>query len=338
VALLSLATAGALSLAAAREAALIEATRANLRWEAQVVAKAYLVDQLEPEGRAVAAAAARPELPRLLQAADERALQAWLHDLAQEDRTRFASWMVQDAGGRVLARDPPAPSVDPGIHVRDYFRGAAAHAGRRGLDAVHVSRVYTSRIDRRDKLAVSVPLWDGPADRPRLFGVLSAKVTTAPTMGLPGRRTALAGRSDEDEARFRILIHPEYTPEDEAAPLDAPSLRALVPGPAAPEQPELGAPPSAEDRAALTDDDYRDPVARHRWTGESRRSLAAFAPVGRTELVAIVEVPYAEVIYPDAARTRRLLLFAGAPIAILLVLGWALATRGRRRRRAPAPL
>ena len=336
-ALLSLATAAALSLASAREEALIEATRENIRWEARIVARAYLVDQLEPESRVVVAAAEQPELERLVRDGDEVGLQTWLRELQRRDPARFASWMIQDATGQVLARAPPASSVDAGRHVRDYFRGAGAHAGKRGLDAVHVSRVYTSRIDGRDKLAISVPLWDGAADHPRLLGVLSAKVTTAPTMGLPGRRTALAGRSDGDEPRYRILIHPEYRVDDEAAPLDAARLRELRPTARAPEEPELPSPGSAEDRPAVTDDDYRDPVGRSP-AGAARRWLAAFAPVGNTELVAIVQVPYDEVIYPDAARTRRLLYAFGVPLGLLLAIGWARAARGRARRKAPPRL
>ena len=336
LALLLISTGAALSLARARESALIEATRENLRWEVQVVARDYLVEQLEPEGLAVVASSERPELEALLAGADEAGLQAWLDELARRDPTRFASWMIQDATGRVLARTPAATSVDPGLHVRDYFRGARARAGRRSLDAVHVSRVYTSRIDGRDKFAISVPLWDGAAEHPHLLGVLSAKVTTTPAMGLPGRRTALAGRSDDDQTRYRIIVHPEYRTDDEAAPLDASLLPALRPRADAPEGPELAPARWADDRTAVTDD-YRNPVARGR-ADASRRWLAAFAPVGDTELVAIVQVPYDEVIYPDAARTRRLFYFFGAPLGLLLAVGWAWAVRGRARRKAPARL
>jgi tRNA A-37 threonylcarbamoyl transferase component Bud32 len=334
-ALLLLTIMAAFSLASARQAALIAVMQESNARHARIVAMTYLA-QLERFSRTVVNEAERPEIRRLLEDGDEPGLQAWLDAVAQREQVDFENWMIQDGTGSIAARAPTAPSVHHSYAYRDYFRGARDRTGARALDAVHISRVFTSTIDFRNKFAIAVPIWNGPTDYPKFLGVLTADLTTAPTMGLPGRRTALAGPIDGDEEHYEIIIHPAYEADKKAVSIDNPHLRAIRPPVLSQPELKLFDEGSAEDRPPVLDADYRDPVIREQG-GADRQWLAAFAPVGNTELVAIVVEPYDELIYPDAARTRRILLWGGAALGLLLAIGWMRAARGRGRRRAPAP-
>ena len=326
-------------LAAARKEALIEATQESNTWGAHLVAMNYQA-KLERTSRIVADEAERPELKARLKEGDDRSAQAWLEQVAQA-RPGFTNWMIQNAAGRMMARAPwptPPPLVRH-LHDRDYFRGAAARVGKSGLDAVHISRVFTSMSDGRNRFAISVAIWDGPPDAPRLLGRFSGfqDLSTASTMGLSGRRTSLLGRVDDDtKERYQLIYHPEYNTPRVAIPVNAHRLFEIQK--TDPSKPEIEpiTEASAKDRPTVADDDYTDPVAAMQG-GPKRRWLAAFAPVGNTELVAIVQVPFDEAIEPDAARTRRIFVWIFAALALLLSIGWLRAARGRRaRRRTPA--
>ncbi len=328
-ALLVTAVITASTLAAEREEALIATTQESNAWGARLVAMVYL-EKLERHGRAVAEEAGQPELVRLLETRDEPGLRALLDRVAGRQSAEFDNWLIQDERGIALARTPEAPVLHRDFSHRDYFRGARARTGARGVESVHVSRMFESAADGRHKLGITAPIWTGTPDRPRFLGVLAADWTTAPTMGLPGRRTALAGRADDGAPRYPILIHPAYHAGDASVDIAYPRLVELAPP--VPSRPELSAfaEGSPDDRPPLTDDDYRDPLARSQG-GASARWLAAFAPVGNTELVAIVQQPYDEVIAPDAKRTIRILILLGAALPLLVALGWIRTVRGRAR-------
>jgi hypothetical protein len=135
-------------------------------------------------------------------------------------------------------------------------------------------------------------------------------------------------------------VHPAYHRRDEAAPLDNRRLQSL-PRPN-PDAPELQLSPAAAPRPraapsigasveGMTDDFYTDPMSQRdsRYGG---RWLAAFAPVGNTEMVVIVQQRYDEVIQPDKTLTRNLALALGSALAIGLLFTAAVAWYGSRRR------
>lgn len=75
-------------------------------------------------------------------------------------------------------------------------------------------------------------------------------------------------------------------------------------------------------------EDYVDPVP-----GFEARWLAAVAPVGFTNFAVVVQTRAEAILEPDARLAKRLLLWAGAPFA-LLALAFNLGFWALRRRRA----
>ncbi len=137
-----------------------------------------------------------------------------------------------------------------------------------------------------------------------------------------------------DPGDYVILLHPAYKYADEALPLPA----REVPVGAHDAEDELRPPaPQPRGRAGMVRADYQDPAGvRH--AAYRGRWLAAFAPVGNTELVVIVQQP------GDGAADEAggawsgwswLWLGAGAILAAGLI-GTALRRLRRRRTALPA--
>jgi serine/threonine-protein kinase len=230
----------------------------------------------------------------------------------------FATAFVLDPGGTIRAESPQNRTVvGENFATRDYFRGAQARASNRGGERVHFSRVFTSKNDGLDKLAVSVPF--RPAGSQGPVWVLGATIPTDSTLGLGGlhdeRRKAVllapresAGASTE----YVVLIHPAYKSREPSIPFPADSLRRT----------ESGFAPI---------NDYADPVAdrhpefRGRW-------LVGFAPVPDTELIVLVQQPYDEAVAPHWAFFRRFLEWlAAAGIAAAVLIGAAWFVRHRQK-------
>ena len=102
----------------------------------------------------------------------------------------FATAFVVDDQGVIRAELPQRHQVVGGdFRTRDYVRGAVARAGLSGSDRVHFSRVFTSKNDGLDKLAVSVPFY--PKGKPGPVYVLGA---TARSVLGPWRTCKATGR------------------------------------------------------------------------------------------------------------------------------------------------
>ena len=238
-------------------------------------------------------------------------------ELAEHPSTPFATAFVVDDEGVIRAEWPQRQQVI-GLNVRDrdYFRGAMARADR--PDRVHLSRVFTSKNDGLDKLAVSVPF------RPKGKGgpvyVLGATIPTDATLGLGGlhddRRKAvlLAPRdtgADTPPAEYVILVHPGYTSREGSVALPVERLRPRPTG-------------------FQPDDDYADPAAA-RHPEYAGRWLAGFAPVPDTELVVLVQQPYQEAVAPYRAFFRRFLEWvAGAAVGAAILVASLWLVRHRR--------
>jgi hypothetical protein len=286
-----------------------------------------VLGRLHEYGDAVEETADEDGLNKACAAGDWAAVEPFLRRLTDhrtgQNAPPFATAFVVDDHGVIRAELPQRqPVVGIDFRDRDYVRGATARAGLSGSARVHFSRVFTSKNDGLDKLAVSVPFH--PKGRPGPVYVLGATIPTDANLGLgrlnDDRRKAvlLAPRDAGSEApptEFVVLMHPGYAAREpsEALPVDR-----LKPGPT----------------GVLPDDDYVDPVASHH-PEYAGRWLAGFAPVPDTELVVLVQQPYEEAVAPYRAFFRRFLEWvvgAAFGAAGLMTGLWLI----RQRRNRPA--
>ena len=346
----------ALGVAREREAQVLEEVRRGNLWSARTAAISYLW-QLEQFSRTVEQLAADPRLIERLRQNDVDGARSWLHDVSQRHGLSegFESWLLLDGGGVTLDRFPAMPElVGRDFDRRDYFIGALRHARERGRAAVHVSRVFKSEADGLYKFAISAPVAEPDGD---VIGVIVATVAPASTIGSlrlddERRVAALAGRIDpssspgevsdgaasdgagsdgagSEGAAYRLLVHPAYHRSDEAVEVRNLQLRRMPePQSDLPELQNIEA-PQRTGAARFTDDHFTDPMSARdpRYAG---RWLAAFAPVGNTPLVVIVQQRYDEVIRPDRALTRNLALAAGAALTVGILFAAAVAWYGTR--------
>jgi serine/threonine-protein kinase len=312
----------AVTMANEQEARLRQEVCRGNEFAARHVANTLLIQLQHFEG-AVEEAADSPQLQKACESGDWPAVEEFLKSRLMETppgpgAPPFATAFVLDPTGIIRAEWPQRNKVVGGdFRDRDYFRGAQARADRPEGERVHLSRVFTSKNDGLDKLAVSVPFRlkpNGPV------WVLGATVPTDATLGVGGlhdkaRRafSVLLAPRESDAGEYVILVHPGYESREPSVPFPDGRLRPTETGFAA-------------------DDDYADPVAA-RHPDYRGRWLAGFAPVPGTELVVLVQQPYDEAVAPYRAFFRKFLewLAAAAVVGVVLVGGLWLA-RSRRGR------
>jgi eukaryotic-like serine/threonine-protein kinase len=302
-----------------------EVCRGN-EYAAQHVASTVLA-RLHQYGDAVEAASDDDGFQRACVAGDWQAVEGFLRSRLLNAKVgpnapTFATAFVLDPEGTIRVELPQQHVVVGGnFSERDYFRGAQGRADRPGGERLHLSRVFTSKNDGLDKLALSVP-FRPPSVNGEVW-VLGATVPTDATLGLGGlnderRKAVLLARreSSEESPEFVVLVHPGYSAREPSIPFPAGDLQRT-------------------DNGYAANDDFADPVAfqhpeyRGRW-------LAGFATVPDTELVVLVEQPYNEAVAPYRAFFRRFLewLTAGAVAGVVLVGGlWLLRVRRQSRSR-----
>jgi serine/threonine-protein kinase len=249
----------------------------------------------------------------------------------------FDSVFVQGTDGLTRGRWPPPP--DPQgyyalrFDTRDYFRGAARLAAT-GSPRAFVSAAFRSRADTMHKIGISRPIL---ADDGRtLLGVLVATVATDPTFGSQNfndrsRLAALVAREEDDPGAppgsppHHVMLLHDGLKHGQFVPVDSPAVRSVGPDDAA-DQLQL---PRRRERPVL-DSDYHDPVGgpfAGRW-------LAAFAPVGNTHLVVIVQTRVEDAVALDRQAARRLAWLAGTAVLVVVTLvALALWSPTRRRNR-----
>ena len=259
------------------------------------------------------------------------------------EKLAFDSVFVQGTDAMTRGRwpAPPDPADYYGQHFshRDYFRGAARHAAE-GRATPYVSHAFRAKADDLHKIAISRPIL--AEDGRTLLGVLVATVATDPRFGSQsfndGRRlAALAARLEDDPAarpedppRYIVLLHDGLT-HGQYVPIDNDRVRAFG-AEASTDQLKL---PTRAPRQVL-DAHYQDPVGGN----YSGRWLAAFAPVGNTHLVVIVQTRFDDAVALDRQAARRLAWLAGAALLVVLALiAFALWTtrRSNRLRRGIRP-
>ena len=228
----------------------------------------------------------------------------------------FESWFLLDTNGVLLARWPamlaPASFAD-----RDYLHGALANAGAPGLGAVHVSRVFRSRVDGLHKVGLSVAVTEGG----RVLGVVMASLSTAGTAPLndDARKTALLARLDPEPGdavtnQLVVLLHPAYSAKVPAVVLPADEFRSFpLPRPGR----ELAEPEMITSLPPVPA--YRDPVAtRHAdYAGEW---LAGLAAVGNTGLLLVYQTRPAPPTAEARALARDERFWKGAGIGLATVI------------------
>jgi serine/threonine-protein kinase len=327
VALAAAVTAGAVGVADELEAEVVSAVCQNSEYDATLVA-GNVQQRFDQLGGAVERAAAKlangPPPP-----ADPERAAAALRGLAEtpvggSDARPFVNAFVLDPVGRIVAIWPPDPNAQaPEVREqrfldRDYFRRARA-------DRVHVSRVFESRRDGLDKLALSLKFQPrGAADE----WVLAATVTT-------DRKLDLGVVSMSDSRHEAILVAPRDAPGGAGGEYVILVHQALAPrsptrrfGTAAPgpprdsDRPELGPPPPNEPRPFPPDRDYRDPFAATN-PDYAGRWLTGSARVGNSELVVVVQQRYSDSITPHRSLLRRSLswLAAAGGVGLLTFAG-----------------
>jgi branched-chain amino acid transport system substrate-binding protein len=289
-----------------------EARRRELRQELLYVSSAVadrVLMKLKDWSIAVLEAASDPELPKKLRRNEPRAVQDFLdrvrrtfddpaRGFAEADaKSPFESWVLLNDRGVMIGCSPDESIVGQDFSRREWYWGARGHDGKRGLDSVHVSRIFLSVVkekENRSKFTISVPVYGGnEADAP-VIGVLGASFTTDSNFGLPRlnddrHKVVVVGRWDPDSygghspGDYLVVMHPAYRRGEEAVKVSTPSLQTFVPNPSKGELrfPEPG-------QVGVIDEEFTDPLvgrdARYkgvRWAGS--------APVGNTPFVAIVQ-------------------------------------------------
>ena len=228
----------------------------------------------------------------------------------------FESWFLLDTNGVPLARWPAMPGP-ASFSDRDYLHGALDNAGAAGLGAVHVSRVYRSRMDGLHKVGLSVAVTESG----RVLGVVMASLSTAGTAPLndDARKTALLARLDPEPGdtatnQLVVLLHPAYSAKVPAVVLSADEFRKFPqPSP----RRELAEP--AGTNSLPTDPAYLDPVAT-RYPNYAGEWLAGLAPVGNTGLLLVNQTRPAPPTAEARALARDERFWKGAGIGLATVI------------------
>lgn len=251
--------------------------------------------------------------------------------------SKFATLFVLDSDGCPRARISEEPAHENYIRTnydwRDYFASAAADAAR-PTRATHARAAYRSSISQLLKFAVSAPLFkDG-----RWVGVISGSQVAASTLDLP--RTKRSDTSDQTTvligpfegervgqhkpsapSGFTFLAHPGLA-RGQKVMLD-PALSSEL-------REAFRTPPDARQFELVTAlpfqrADYEDPLLGGRW-------LSAFAPVGATGYVVLVQTRDAVAIRPSNSLVSIGATLAGSCTALLLLYGYFSVWRRNRER------
>ena len=352
---LSVVAVAAVSIARAQEEDLRDKTLQGNLSAARTMARAVLFE-LTQYSKSVERAAARPELVAALEAGDIPALQSFCEErFRYYDNPRaglkssgadspFVIWFVQDTSGRIIALRPDVKqrrnNVGKDFGWRNYFQEAQRLAAEEQRTA-YVSRAFVSTGDDQYAFALSAPVYS--SDRTWL-GVLVATVPSDSRLGSlqlndPGdpnstaTLVALTDRARAEDAlpardEYAVLVH-ERLGRGMPAQLDRQTARQLaraLPEFPMPGQEQLQFPAFAG--GVL--EGYRDPV-----TGEPGTWLAAFAPVGHTPFVVIVQTREKAVHAVNELLASRIawwsLPFALGVGLVWLVIGWFRYRASRRR-------
>lgn len=302
--------------------------------------------------------------PRRIQATDAASehpcsVQTALEDAAPLEpyRSSYSTMIVLDVSGcaraRVSEEPPTAAYVRQRYDVRDYFAGAKADALTRER-TTYVRKAYRSSVSQLIKFAVSTSLFEDD----HWVGVVSGSITAASTLELPRmqrsasdpRLTVLLGPFEGERQFDPASTLPSVAPEDvdpeytylahprldhgQKVTLDLRLARELDQsfGASLVESGARRDPASHPARQfvlgtalPLRRAGYLDPLLGGQW-------LAAFAPVGATGYVVLVQTPEDVATRPSNTLTR---LGIGLALASgVLWVSWSVFWLWRWRRQA----
>jgi tRNA A-37 threonylcarbamoyl transferase component Bud32 len=306
---------------------------------------------LEEQSRGVEDMARRPEFVAALQARDQAKLESFCRD-SYEEASRgpgasirgapFGRVFVEDMSGITLARWPrPGKSDNEFLGKkyswRDYFKGAQSQVQTKKSKA-YISRAYTSESDGRTRFALSVPVYSEDA----WLGVLSTVVVSDSALGSlqlnePGASNhtvtlvSLIDRNRDGDLphpyKYAVIIHDqikqgwmvplkdEFGKQIEQALSAAPPLKP-------------GQPPFSGGRVLQG---YRDPVS-------DEPELAAFAPVGNTPLVVIMQTREQAALSANARLAHSIAWWSlpfALGIGLVWLVFWGVRSRSLGQRKEP---
>jgi eukaryotic-like serine/threonine-protein kinase len=256
----------------------------------------------------------------------------------------FSTFGVIDSSGctraRISEEPPPLDFIQRRLDWRQYFDEAKKEA-ELGTRTVGIRMAYRSSVSGLVKIALSYALF-APAQgagRPTFAGVLTGSLVVEDTLVLPDRRrmserdhvTVVLGPFQGDSPtasnagdEYTFLSHPKLK-RGAKVTLDPGVARALA----------AAFPPSKSGQfelplgTALTREGYEDPLLGGRW-------LAAFAPIGGTGYVVLVQTREAFVAEQSLVLSQ-VAVFLGVVWVLLLGAWGGLLWWSREPAQAPQP-
>jgi hypothetical protein len=256
----------------------------------------------------------------------------------------FSTFGVNDSSGCLRARiaedRPTLDHMRRRFDWRDYFEAARTDA-ELGMHTVGIRMAYRSSVSRLVKIALSAPLFS-PAPgtgQPTFAGVLTGSLVVEATLVLPDRRqmserdhvTVVLGpfqgdsptARDTGEDEYTFLSHPKLE-RGAKVTLDPSVARALAAAFPSSKSAQFELPRGR----ALAREGYEDPLLGGRW-------LAAFAPIGGTGYVVLVQTREAFVAEQSLVLSQ-VAIFLGAA-SVLLLGAWGGLLVWSRERNSPSP-
>lgn len=248
----------------------------------------------------------------------------------------FSTFIVVDSSGcsraRVAEGQPSLEYVQRHVDWRRYLIEAQLDPTVR--ERTRVRKAYRSTVSQLIKFAVATPLFEDG----RWTGIVAGSIAAASTLELPrmnraattDRLTVLLGPFDAEEPgtrreafpEFTFLVHPRLGRGDKVV-LDARSASELA-------RTFGDSPASRQFELAtalpLQRASYVDPLLGDQW-------LAAFAPVGATGYVVLVQTRENVILRPTQALRRFALGLLVASLSLLATWGAFFAWRYRSQRR-----
>jgi len=308
-----------------------------------------VLQNLEKQGSIVEAMGADPRLADALEAGDEKALESFCKEMlerydpgrgepgATSQGAPFERVFVEDTSGLTRARWPgPGASEQDFLHknyaFRDYHQAARRQVPTKSRTA-YFSRALVSEAHNRLTFVISVPVYSKDGT---WRGVLAASVTSNSMLGSlplnePGASNhtlTLVSLMDRNRGeglppshRYAVFIHGRHKPErvhflEEkfGKQIEQALLKSQPPEPAPPHPPSFR---GGELRG------YRDPMSEE-------PMLAAFAPVGKTHFVVIMQTREQAALAANALLANRITWWSlsfGLGIALVWLVFWAVHSR-----------
>jgi hypothetical protein len=254
-----------------------------------------------------------------------------------------ASWFLMDAAGyQRWHRDPDraqdlmaeSMTVDQFFGYRDYFHGrtdsfTAANAPQdlKPIHEPHVSRVYLSTSSQKFRVAISVPVRNPAGDK--VIGVLARTIYVSDLLtdyeqSIARQRNDSVGRvlALIDSRDWRLIAHSDWQQRPQIAPDEPGEFEKLKVSPDTIARLETLIRRPAQDAVSDPDRvvDYADPMQALDPENFRGRWLAAFAPVGDTGWIAVVQERRAAAFAPVDELRTRLLLFGVTALVIVVAL------------------